>query len=36
VVPRDLESVLTYNSDGKLIAFEQIGDPAVANRVFAR
>jgi uncharacterized protein len=28
--------VLTYNGDGKLIAFEQIGDPAVANRVFAR
>ena len=28
--------VLTYNSEGKLIAFVQIGDPAVANRVFAR
>jgi len=28
--------VLTYNGEGKLIAFEQIGDPAVANRVFAR
>ena len=27
--------VLTYNSNGRLIAFEQIGDPAVANRVFA-
>jgi ketosteroid isomerase-like protein len=28
--------VLTYNDDGKLIRFDQIGDPAVANRVFAR
>jgi uncharacterized protein len=28
--------VLTYNDEGKLIAFEQIGDPAVANRAFAR
>jgi ketosteroid isomerase-like protein len=28
--------VCTYNGDGKLIEFEQIGDPAVANRVFAR
>jgi ketosteroid isomerase-like protein len=28
--------VLTYNDEGKLIAFEQIGDPAIANRVFAR
>jgi len=28
--------VLTYNGEGKLIAFVQIGDPAVANRVFAR
>lgn len=28
--------VLTYNGEGKLIAFDQIGDPAVANRVFAR
>jgi ketosteroid isomerase-like protein len=27
--------VLTYNSEGKLIAFDQIGDPAIANRVFA-
>ena len=27
--------VLTYNGEGRLIAFEQIGDPAVANRVFA-
>jgi uncharacterized protein len=28
--------VLTFNGEGKLIAFEQIGDPAVGNRVFAR
>jgi len=28
--------VLTYNGEGKLIGFEQIGDPAIANRVFAR
>jgi uncharacterized protein len=28
--------VLTYNGEGKLMEFEQIGDPATANRVFAR
>lgn len=28
--------VLTYNGEGKLIAFEQVGDPAIANRVFPR
>jgi uncharacterized protein len=28
--------VLTFNDEGKLIAFEQIGDPAIGNRVFAR
>lgn len=28
--------VLTYNAEGKLIGFEQIGDPATGNRVFAR
>jgi ketosteroid isomerase-like protein len=28
--------VLTFNGEGKLIGFEQIGDPAVGNRVFAR
>ena len=28
--------VLTYNVDGKLIGFETIGDPTVANRVFAK
>lgn len=27
--------VLTFNGEGKLIAFEQIGDPAIGNRVFA-
>jgi ketosteroid isomerase-like protein len=27
--------VLTYNEEGKMIAFEQFGDPAVADRVFA-
>jgi ketosteroid isomerase-like protein len=28
--------VLTFNGEGKLVAFEQIGDPAIGNRVFAR
>lgn len=28
--------VLTFNQDGKLIGFEQIGDPSIGNRVFAR
>lgn len=28
--------VLTYNGEGKLIAFEQVGDPAAANRLFPR
>lgn len=28
--------VLTYNSEGKLIGFDQLGDPTIANRVFAR
>jgi uncharacterized protein len=28
--------VLTFNDDGRLIGFEQIGDPAIGNRVFAR
>jgi uncharacterized protein len=27
--------ILTYDSEGKLIRFDQIGDPAIANRVFA-
>jgi hypothetical protein len=28
--------VLTYNGEGKLVAFETLGDPAVPNRVFAK
>ncbi len=28
--------VLTYNSDGKLVAFDQLGDASVADRVFAK
>lgn len=28
--------VLTYNSEGKLIRFEQVGDPSAANRIFPR
>jgi ketosteroid isomerase-like protein len=28
--------VLTYNADGKLVAFETIGDPAVGNRAFPK
>ncbi len=28
--------VLTYNSDGKLVAFETLGDTTVADRVFAK
>jgi ketosteroid isomerase-like protein len=28
--------VLTYSADGKLVAFETIGDPAVGNRVFPK
>lgn len=28
--------VLTYNEEGKLISFDQLGDPAIANRVFPR
>lgn len=28
--------VLTYDGKGKLIAFEQLGDPAIANSVFPR
>ena len=27
--------VLTYNGDGKLVAFDTLGDPAVADRVYA-
>jgi ketosteroid isomerase-like protein len=28
--------ILTYNGEGKLIQFDEVGDPAVGNRVFAR
>jgi uncharacterized protein len=28
--------VLTYNAEGKLIEFSQVGDPSIGNRVFAR
>jgi ketosteroid isomerase-like protein len=27
--------VLTYNGNGKLVAFDTLGDPTLANRVFA-
>lgn len=27
--------ILTYDSRGKLIAFDQLGDPTITNRVFA-
>src|SRR5215213_2739783 len=26
--------VLTYNGDGKLVAFDTLGDPAIANKAF--
>jgi ketosteroid isomerase-like protein len=32
----EVADVLIYNGEGKLIAFEQIGDPSIGNRVFAR
>ena len=28
--------VLTYNSDGKLVAFDTLGDSAIANRIFPK
>ena len=28
--------VLTYNGDGKLVKFDTLSDPTVANRVFAK
>jgi ketosteroid isomerase-like protein len=28
--------VLTYNAGGKLVAFDTLGDPTIANRVFAQ
>jgi ketosteroid isomerase-like protein len=33
---QEAADVLTYSGDGKLIAFDQLGDPAVANRIFPR
>jgi hypothetical protein len=35
-VSNEAADILTYNGEGKLIQFDQIGDPAVGNRVFAR
>jgi ketosteroid isomerase-like protein len=32
----EFADVLTFSGEGRLIAFEQLGDPAVGNRVFAR
>jgi uncharacterized protein len=32
----DAADVLTFNDEGRLVGFEQIGDPAIGNRVFAR
>ena len=28
--------ILTYNAEGKLIAFDSLGDPTVGNRVFPK
>ena len=28
--------ILTYNGEGKLVAFEQVGDPAVVNSLYPR
>ena len=28
--------ILTYNDEGKLVAFDQLGDASVADRVFAK
>jgi hypothetical protein len=28
--------VSTYNADGKLVAFDTLGDPTIVNRVFAK
>lgn len=32
----EVADVLTYDGDGKLVGFEQLGDPAIANRAFPR
>ena len=34
--PVESADVLTYNGDGKLVAFETLGDATVADRVFAK
>jgi len=28
--------ILTYNAEGKLVAFEQLGDPSLANSLYPR
>lgn len=33
---QEAADVLTYNEEGKLIAFEQVGDPAVVNSLYPR
>ena len=30
------DEILTYNAEGKLIAFDSLGDPTVGNRVFPK
>lgn len=32
----EVADVLTFGGDGKLVAFEQLGDPATVNRLFPR
>ena len=32
----EVADVLTYNERGKLVAFDSLGDPTIANRVFSR
>jgi len=32
----EVADVFTYNDAGKVVAFESVSDPSVANRVFAR
>jgi uncharacterized protein len=34
--PVESADVLTYNADGKLVAFDTLGDPTNANRVFPK
>lgn len=33
---QEAADVLTYDEEGKLIAFEQVGDPAVVNSLYPR